>query len=63
MCLMNHNLKRWLIGFLMGLAGVMLAWSGYRGVGLLLVWLGGGIAAYGVVGGILASNKAAKKKD
>jgi hypothetical protein len=59
---MNRHLKRWLIGFLMGMTGVALAWSGYRAAGFVLGWIGWGIAAYGIGGGLLERIKESRKK-
>jgi hypothetical protein len=59
---MNRYLKRWLIGFLVAGAGVALAWSGYRVTGVLLGWIGSGIAAYGIGGGLIERIRQTRKR-
>ena len=44
----TRNSKIASIGPMIGAAGLALAWNGYREVGLLLIWMGVGIGAYGV---------------
>lgn len=59
---MNKHLKKWLIGLTVGTMGTVLVWSGYRGLGALLAWIGAGIAVYGIGGGLLERIRQSRKK-
>lgn len=59
---MNRHIKKWLIGMVVGTTGTLLVWSGYRATGLFLLWIGWGIAAYGIGGGLLERIRQSRKK-
>jgi len=50
---MDKHLRKAVIGLVVGTTGTIFAWSGYRGLGILLGLIGWGIMAYGINGGIL----------
>lgn len=58
--IMSTHIKRWLVGFVIGMTGMALAWSGYKPIGLIFGWVGWGIAAYGLGGGIIERVRQAK---